>query len=111
MLRNDTQLGAVLAGKGVVAILSGHIHFPLTSTLRGIPVAAAPGTAHLLDPWTTDAIVMQAGSGFNVVTVRDGVLEVVSTILPGAQEEIGRHSLKQIAEWVERAKTQELIPA
>jgi 3',5'-cyclic AMP phosphodiesterase CpdA len=106
MVRNDAQLGAVLAGKDVVAILSGHIHFPLTSSLNGIPVAAAPGTAHLLDPWATDALIMQAGCGFNVVTVRDGVLEVVSTILPGRQEEIGRISLQELGEHIERMKVQ-----
>jgi Icc protein len=106
MVRNDTQLGSVLAGKDVVAILSGHIHFPLTSMLAGIPVAAAAGTAHLLDPWATDDLVMQAGCGFNVVTVRDRVLEVVSTILPGGQEEIGRISLKQLAEYTERLTSQ-----
>ncbi len=106
MVRNDAELGATLAGKDVVAILAGHIHFPLSSALNGIPVVAAPGTAHLLDPWSADALVMQAGCGFNVVTIRDRVPEVTSTILPGRQEEIGRISVQQLGELIERMNSQ-----
>jgi 3',5'-cyclic AMP phosphodiesterase CpdA len=111
MVRNSAALGAVLRGKDVAVILAGHIHFALTSTLAGVPVAAAPGTAHLLDPWAADALVMQAGCGFNVVTIRDTVPEVVSTLLPGDQKEIGRISIQQLTELIGRMQDQAAVHA
>jgi 3',5'-cyclic AMP phosphodiesterase CpdA len=93
MVRNDHELASVLSGSDVVGILSGHIHFPLTTSLAGIPVAAAAGTAHLLDPWELKGLRMVGGSGFNVVTIRDGGFEVVSMLMPGEQQEIGYYPM------------------
>lgn len=71
-LTNPTDLVDLVRGLGnVVAVLTGHVHTPLASSLDGVPVLGAPGIASALAFDPKDELVVlperAAGVAFHVV--------------------------------------------
>jgi 3',5'-cyclic AMP phosphodiesterase CpdA len=83
-LASPERLASAIAGRDVVGVLCGHIHFAHAGALAGVPVATAPATSALIDPGATDAPRFVAGVGFNLVQVRDGRMTVSPILLPPA---------------------------
>lgn len=64
-LRNAAELGEILAGSDVHALLCGHFHLQLTGQLRGVPVWVTPGVVTRIDltaPAGLDRAVKGAGA-------------------------------------------------
>jgi len=85
VLSNAAELGAILRGQPIHAILCGHIHFHSIGLFNGILCAAGTGVAFTLDPSATQGLRMLNGSGFNLIAIRDGVLTVNTIEMPGEQ--------------------------
>ncbi len=86
-LSNSDQLREVVASTDVLAILSGHTHSTLISSFADIPCVAIPGTAFITDS-REDGTHLLRWAGVNVVTVRDGAVEITAHVLPVAHETI-----------------------
>lgn len=77
-LRNPDAVAAVVAGRDVRMILSGHVHQPSFGTLAGIPVATAPALSYSQDlTQGRDQRGQDAHQGFALIDVHPGT--VVST--------------------------------
>lgn len=64
-LRNAAELGEIVAGSDVHALLCGHFHLQLTGQLRGVPVWVTPGVVTRIDltaPAGLDRAVKGAGA-------------------------------------------------
>jgi Icc protein len=83
-LAEPARLGRAIEGRGVIGVLSGHIHFAHAGVLAGVPVVTAPATSALIDPGTPDPPTFVAGARFNLVQVRDGRMTVSPVLLPPA---------------------------
>jgi 3',5'-cyclic-AMP phosphodiesterase len=68
VLQNPAELGRVLAGTDVRAVLCGHLHLQLTGTLNGVPVWVTPGIVTRID-LTTPPHLLRAvkGAGASVI--------------------------------------------
>lgn len=86
-LSNSDQLREIIVGTDVVAILSGHTHSTIVTTVAGIPCVAVPGTAFISEQ-REDGQHLLRWAGVNVVTVRDGMVEIKPLALPGLQETV-----------------------
>lgn len=94
-LSNSDALGEIIAGSDVVAILSGHTHSTIITAIAGIPCVAVPGTAFISEK-REDGHHILRWAGVNVVTVRDGVVEIKPLVLPGMQETVRFMSHEQM---------------
>jgi Icc protein len=67
-LRNATELGAVIAGTDVQAVLCGHFHLQVSGSLRGVPVWATPGVVTRLDATAPRHLVRAVlGAGASII--------------------------------------------
>lgn len=94
-LSNSDQLREVIAGTDVKAILSGHTHSTIVTTIAGVPCVAVPGTAFIAEK-REDGHYILRWAGANVVTVRDGAVEIKPVNLPGLQETVRVLSYEQM---------------
>ncbi|WP_150273960.1 metallophosphoesterase family protein [Paenibacillus tepidiphilus] len=85
LLRNPQSLAKVIKGRKVIGLLAGHIHFHNIGSFHGVPSCAAAGVAFGLDPASADAMRFLDNSGYNLVTVKDGVMAVQPRMLPGSE--------------------------
>lgn len=91
MLHGAERLGAVLRDRGVIALLSGHIHIATAMNFYGIPSITAPSVAYTVDPTSRDVINALDGSGFMVGHVRAGHAILGAVIQPGPQNVVHRY--------------------
>ena len=70
-LRNRDELGAVVAGSDVAAILCGHFHLQLTGRLGGTPVWVTPGVVTRID-LTAPPHVVRAVNGAGATAIDVG---------------------------------------
>ena len=72
-LHNAAELGDVLAGRDVRAVLCGHFHAQLVGSLAGVPVSVTPGVVTRLD-LTAPPTVWRGvhGAGATVVDLGPG---------------------------------------
>lgn len=70
-LRDAHVLESVLAGSDVRGILAGHFHYPVASTLAGIPVSVVAATCYTQDllVGSGNARAQNGGQGFALVDV------------------------------------------
>ncbi|MGE7225592.1 metallophosphoesterase [Paenibacillus sp. PDC88] len=83
LLQNPQDLAEAISGRGVIGLLSGHIHFHNIGSLNGIPSCAATGVAFGLDPTARHSMDFLDNSGYNLVTVKNGQIAVQPRYLPG----------------------------
>lgn len=65
-------LGAVIAGRGVVGILSGHIHMNRVSLWQGVPVITNIGLHSTIDLMHHDGLRLVEGTGFGLCRLGPG---------------------------------------
>jgi len=101
---NQSQtLAALLKGRNVLAILSGHIHHDRFSVWHGIPVIVGMGQHAATDILTTDVLRMVEGSSFGIGTVRSSGLTMALVPLPQTRAELNRYDLKLLRQKQEAA--------
>lgn len=83
ILTDADALRAVLEGRPVLGVLAGHSHVVSAASFAGTLAITAPAVASLFDPGTISGIRALDGAGFNLCTVRDGILIVNPIIVPG----------------------------
>lgn len=91
------KLRAAIAGQNVIGILNGHIHFNNVGVFQGIPAVAGGHVAFMLDPYATDGMTFLDGSGFNVVTVKNGCFTLNPVIIPSEHKVIRHITREQLA--------------
>ena len=96
---NQSQtLAALLKGRNVLAILSGHIHHDRFSVWHGIPVIVGMGQHAATDILTTDVLRMVEGSSFGIGTIRRSGLTMALVPLPQTRTELNRYDFKLLAD-------------
>jgi len=107
----DTErLRQAVAGKNVIGILSGHIHYDRVSNWYGIPVVAGIGQHGPTDVlWLHEGLRMLEGASFAIGTVRPSGLtitfaplrkdpkEVMSFTFSGMTEMLKKYEASQVA--------------
>jgi 3',5'-cyclic AMP phosphodiesterase CpdA len=78
-LAGSGDLEAVLRRRGVLGVLSGHIHMAHAGAFAGTLCSVAPSAVYLIDPSSHAEVRPYAGAGFNIGEVWDGRL-TTSTI-------------------------------
>lgn len=66
------KLGAVIAGRGVAGILSGHIHMNRVSLWQGVPVVTNIGLHSTIDLMHHDGLRLVEGTGFGLCRLGAG---------------------------------------
>lgn len=88
------QLAALLKGRNILGILSGHIHHDRFSVWHGIPVIVGMGQHAATDILTTDVLRMVEGASFGIGTIRSSGLTMALVPLPQTRRELNRYDLK-----------------
>ncbi|MBU6334925.1 MAG: metallophosphoesterase [Chloroflexi bacterium] len=83
VLRDAEHLAAVIAGRGVMALLAGHIHQASTSLFAGVPAITAPGLAYTIEASSRRVLRATAGSGLLVGHIRQGRTVMGVVMHPG----------------------------
>lgn len=84
------RLEAMLEGKNVIGVLSGHVHFDQVSVRRGVPYFISTGLHNQTDVLEPDGLRAVSGASWNLCYVRDQALNVVKVPLPSDQTELHR---------------------
>lgn len=92
------RLAEMLAGRNVLAILSGHIHHDRFSVWHGIPVIVGMGQHAATDILASDALRMVEGVSFGIGTVRRSGLTMALVPLPSSRTELNRYPLQMLRE-------------
>lgn len=102
----DTEaLRQAVAGKNVIGILSGHIHFDRVSNWYGIPVVVGIGQHAATDVlWLHEGLRMLDGASFAIGTLRDSGLSITFAPRPATRREL--HSFR-FADFAEALKKYE----
>ncbi|MBS7703055.1 metallophosphoesterase [Chelatococcus asaccharovorans] len=90
------RLAALLAGRKVIGILSGHIHHDRLSVWHGIPVIVGMGQHAATDILQTDVLRMVNGASFGIGTVRRSGLTMALVPLPSDRAELNRYPLQML---------------
>lgn len=97
---DSVRLGDLLRGRGVVALLCGHVHVPRVTLWHGIPVIVGNGLHNTIDPLVTAEMAITDGTGFGLCTLRPSGLTVEFVTMPQTGRVLDRVSLdvlRQIA--------------
>jgi Icc protein len=76
LLEDAAALRDVLQGRPILGVLAGHSHVSSAAPFAGTLAITAPAAGFLFDPGTVDGLRILDGAGFNLCTVRDGLLIV-----------------------------------
>lgn len=85
------RLAAMLKGRPVLAILSGHIHHDRVSIWHGIPVFVGTGLHAATDILVTDRLSMVRGASFGLATVRPSGITLATIPLPSDRAELASY--------------------
>jgi 3',5'-cyclic AMP phosphodiesterase CpdA len=89
-LRNALELGAVIAGTDVRAVLCGHFHLQVTGSLNGVPVWSTPGVVTRLDATAPRYLVRAVlGAGASIVDL-GGPYSPVFHVLEARDPQVGQ---------------------
>jgi Icc protein len=97
---DDTAaLRQAVAGRNVIGILSGHIHFDRVSNWYGIPVVVGIGQHAATDVlWLHEGLRMLEGSSFAIGTLRPSGLSITFAPQPASRRELHSFSFAGMAE-------------
>jgi 3',5'-cyclic AMP phosphodiesterase CpdA len=76
LLTDAPALAAVLRGRPLLGILSGHVHVASATPWAGTVATTAPAVAFQFTPFPTANGKVVRGHGYSLCTVRDGALTV-----------------------------------
>lgn len=104
----DTEaLRRAVAGRNVIGILSGHIHFDRVSNWHGIPVVVGVGQHAATDVlWLHEGLRMLEGSSFAIGTLRPSGLTVTFAPQPSTRRELHSFTFEGMAELIRRYEAQ-----
>jgi 3',5'-cyclic AMP phosphodiesterase CpdA len=91
---DSARLADLLAGRGVVALLCGHVHVPRVTLWHGIPVLVGNGLHNTIDPLVTGEMSITDGTGFGLCTLRPSGLTVEFVAMPQTGRVLDRVSLE-----------------
>lgn len=96
----DTEaLRQAVAGKNVIGILSGHIHYDRVSNWYGIPVVVGIGQHAATDVlWLHEGLRMLEGASFAIGTVRPSGLTITFAPQPATRRELHSFTFAGMAE-------------
>ena len=97
---DSARLAEVLRGRGVVALLCGHVHVPRVTLWHGLPVIVGNGLHNTIDPLVSAEMSITDGTGFGLCTLRPSGLTVEFVAMPHTGRVLDRVSLavlRQIA--------------
>lgn len=100
----DTQaLQEAVAGKNVIGILSGHIHFDRVSNWHGIPVVVGIGQHAATDVlWLHEGLRMLEGASFAIGTLRPSGLSITFAPQPATRRELHSFTFAGMAEMLKK---------
>ena len=100
----DTEaLREAVAGKNVIGILSGHIHFDRVSNWYGIPVVVGIGQHAATDVlWLHEGLRMLSGASFAIGTVRPSGLTITFAPQPSDRRELHSFTFAGMAEMLKK---------
>lgn len=96
-------LAALLRGRNILAILSGHIHHDRFSVWHSIPVIVGMGQHAATDILTVDVLRMVEGASFGIGTIRTSGLTMALVPLPQTRAELNRYDFKLLRQQQEAA--------
>lgn len=70
------RLAALIGGRNIAAVLSGHVHMNRFAIWQGVPLVINTGLQSSIDATRTDALSVIEGAGFAVCDHLDGNLQV-----------------------------------
>ncbi|MCA0922349.1 metallophosphoesterase [Pseudooceanicola nanhaiensis] len=73
---DSDRLQAMIAGRTILCILSGHVHYNRMSLWHGVPVVVTNGQQSTVDLTRTDALSLVEGTGFAICDLQEGGLQV-----------------------------------
>jgi 3',5'-cyclic AMP phosphodiesterase CpdA len=91
---DSQKLAALLKGRNILGILSGHIHHDRISIWHGVPVIVGMGQHAATDILATDVLRMVNGTSFSIGTVRRSGLTIAMVPLPSDRAELNRYPLE-----------------
>ena len=97
------QLAALLRGRNILGILSGHIHHDRISVWHGIPVIVGMGQHAATDILQADVLRMVNGASFGIGTIRRSGLTIALVPLPSDRAELNRYPLQMLRDRQEAA--------
>jgi 3',5'-cyclic-AMP phosphodiesterase len=100
----DTEaLREAVAGKNIIGILSGHIHFDRVSNWYGIPVVVGIGQHAATDVlWLHEGLRMLSGASFAIGTVRPSGLTITFAPQPSDRRELHSFTFAGMAEMLKK---------
>lgn len=100
----DTEaLREAVAGKKVIGILSGHIHYDRVANWHGIPCVVGIGQHAATDVlWLHEGLRMLEGAAFAIGTVRPSGLAITFAPQPASRRELHSFTFKGMAEVLKR---------
>lgn len=96
LLENPVDLFEAVAGRDVIGMLSGHIHYHNVGSLDGILCAAADGVAFGLDPFAAETMRFVERSGYNLITVKSRCMIVQPIVAAGEQRVLYERNMATI---------------
>jgi len=102
-IADTEELRQAVAGKNVLGILSGHIHFDRVSNWYGIPVVVGIGQHAATDvTWLHEGLRMLSGASFAIGTVRPSGLSITFAPQPAERRELHSFSFAGMAELIKQ---------
>ena len=100
----DTEsLRQAVAGKHVIGILSGHIHFDRVSNWHGIPVVVGIGQHAATDvTWLHEGLRMLSGASYAIGTLRPSGLSITFAPQPAERRELHSFTFAGMAEMLRK---------
>lgn len=92
------RLAALLKGRNIIGILSGHIHHDRVSVWHGIPVVVGMGHHAATDILRADILRMVRGVSFGIGTIRASGLTMAFVPLPSDRAELNVYPLQMLLE-------------
>jgi 3',5'-cyclic-AMP phosphodiesterase len=103
------KLQAMLKGKNVIGVLSGHVHYDQISIRHGVPYFISTGLHNMTDVLESDGIRAVTGTSFNWCYLRNGDLNVVKVPLPSDQTEVHRIDLETVRRYMAEREAKALV--
>jgi Icc protein len=98
-MESTKSLSAVLKGKNVIGICSGHIHINRVSHWNGIPIYISNGLHSSVDVLETEDLRIIEGSSFSICVWRQSGLSITYVPVNPEQRELGIIDQKRLREF------------
>ncbi len=100
------RLAALLPNRGVIGILSGHIHQDRAGLWHGIPLFVGMGQHCAVDPlFAGEGIRSVSGTSISLGTLRDSGLTITYAPHASARTEVGGHTLETLRAYEARLRS------